>query len=497
VKLFGDDKAYSAEVFGMFHSSIHSGIDTYATRHFDYIVGVGFLTGKGNDKPYDDLSYAASAVRFLKAMDPRKTTVLLTGNNGTRWRLVKDPAQETRTWMWEAVSVGANFWNCMFNGQHPAATDDRRNAYIETDVFTYLKDNEDLIQGQTPVADVGIYFSKPSRDKAQLEGDDSYEVGIKGLEAVLVDRHIPYTFVTDSDFTLKKISEYSVLCLPNAMCLPAAHVDIIKKYVENGGSLLASYKTSLYDENGDKHADFALMEIFGLSYTGVLKDTSVDCYQMVRLPSHPIAAGMDADKTLYFINGGSTLLTTPIDENGEMICSYVPIIPNQYPEQAWIRITKTEHPTVYSRRYGKGRVVYFANQMDALVYTNGHEDYFCLVSNSLNSLCKTGWSLETDAPESVHAGLTRHIDGGRYILSFVNVGSSGRRVIRRLNDAQGFCATLRLPAKALVSVKTIYPSPSGEVTVTGSDTIAGDGRLVLHLQIPSFKEFISVAVEAR
>jgi hypothetical protein len=345
---------------------------------------------------------------------------------------------------------------------------------------------------------VGIYFSKASRDKAQLEEDDSYRMSIKGLETVLVDNHIPYGFVTDSGFTLEKISGYSILCLPNTMCLSAAHVDIVKKYVENGGSLMASYKTSLYDENGDKHVDFALMEIFGLSYTGVIKDTSADCYQMVRLPSHPISAGMDADKTLYFINGGNTLLTTPIDGNGEMICSYVPIIPNQYPEQAWIRITKTEYPTVYSHRYGKGHVVYFSNQMDALVYTNGHEDYFCLMSNSLNSLCKAGWSLETDAPESVHAGLTRQVDGGgRYILSFVNMGSSGRRVIRQLNDAQGFCATLRLPAKGLVSVKTIYPSPSGDVTVTGSDTIAKDGRLALCLQIPSFKEFISVAIEVK
>jgi hypothetical protein len=498
VKSFGDEKAYSAEVFGMFHNSIRSGIDTYAVKNFDYIVGVGFLTGKGSDKPYDDLSYAASAVRFLKAMDPYKTTVLLTGNNGTRWRLVKDPAQETRAWMWEGVSVGANFWNCMFNGQHPDAADDRRNAYIESDVYSYLKDNEDLIQNQTPVTDVGIYFSKPSKDKARLEGDESYEMSIKGLEAVLVDSHIPYGFITDNDFTLEKISGCSVLCLPNAICLPDTHVNIIKKYVENGGSLMASYKTSLYDENGRRRVDFALMDIFGLSYTGILKDTSVDCYQMIRLPSHSITAGMDADKTLYFINGGNTLLTTPNDGNGEIICSYVPIIPNQYPEQAWIRITKTEYPTVYSHKYGKGRVVYFANQMDALVYTNGHEDYFCLMSNSLNSLCEAGWSLETDAPESVHAGFTRQADGGGiYILSFVNIGSSGRRAIRQLNNTQGFYVTLRIPAKALVSVKTIYPSPFGGVTITSSDTVAEDGRLVLCLQIPSFKEFISVAIEAR
>jgi hypothetical protein len=500
VKSFGDEKAYSAEVFGMYHSSIYSGLDTSAARFFDYIVGVGFLTGSASGKPYDDLSYAASTVRFLKAMDPRKTTVLLTGNNGTRWRLIKDPSQETRIWMWEAVSVGANFWNCMFNGQYPAATDDRRNAYIETDVYTYLENNEELIQGQTPVTDVGIYFSGTSRDKAHLEGDGNYEAGIKGIEAALVDNHIPYNFVTDDDLVPEKLSAaYGVLCLPNAMCLSDAQAETVKQYVENGGSLLASYKTSLYNEKGAMRGDFALREVFGLSYTGVEKDTSLDCYQMVRLPSHEIAAGMDADKTVYFINGGRTLLTTPIDENGETVCSYVPIIPNQYPEQAWIRVTETGFPTVYARAFGKGKVVFFPNQTDALILTNGHEDYFNLVTNSLKYLRKAEWSLETDAPDSVHAGLTRDADGaGRYILSFVNIGSSGRRAIRRLNEARGFSATLRLPAKALVSAKAIYPSPSGEVKAAESGiNAAGGGRLEISLQIPPFREFIAIAVEVK
>jgi hypothetical protein len=495
VKSFGNDKAYSAEVFSMFTSSVYSGIDVYAARHFDYIVGVGFLTSSVTGKPFDDLSCASSAVRFLKAIDPHKTTVLLTGNNGTRWRLVKDPSQETRTWMWEAASVGANFWNCMFNGQHPAAADDHRNAYIETDIYRYLKDNEGLIQGQVPVADVGIYFSKASRDKGHLQNDKSYEMGINGLEAVLVDSHIPYGFITDKDFMLEKASGHKVLCLPNIMCLSDEHIEIIRKYVENGGSLMASYKTSLFDENGNPRSDFGLADIFGLSYTGIEKDTSFDCYQMVRLPSHQITKGMDADKTKYFINGGKTLLATPIDRNGEMICSYVPIIPNQYPEQAWIRITETQFPTVYSHKYGKGQAVFFSNQMDALVYTNGHEDYYHLVRNSLNYLCKS-WTLETDAPESVHAGFTKQLDSGIYILSFVNTGSSGRRAIRQLNGSTSFSASLHLPTKELVSVKTIYSS-DGEIKQTGSSATNSEGRLEIHLQIPSFREFISVAVEVK
>ena len=492
VKSFGDDKAYSAEVFGIYHSSIYSGIDVFAAKYFDYIVGVSFLTGQS--KIWDDFSYSATSVRFLKALDPQKTTVLLVGNNGTRWRLVKDPSQDIRTWMWEAVSVGSNFWNCHFNGQYPAATNDKRNAYIETDVYTYLKDNEDLIQGQIPVTDVGIFYSSPSRDKAHLDKDESYANAIKGLEVALVDNHIPYGFVTDKDLSLEKLPSYGILCLPNTMCLSDSQIEIIKKFVENGGSLMASYKTSLFDEKGKKRPDFGLKDVFGLSYTGIEKDTSFDCYQMVRMASHKITEGMDADKTIYFINGGNTLLATTIDKDGEIVCSYVPIIPNQYPEQAWIRMTETQFPTVFTHKYGKGKVVYFPNQMDALLYTNGHTDYFALVTNTLKYLRKSNWTLETNAPDSIHAGLTKDLGGaGSYILSFVNITSSGRRAIRHLIDTREFNATLRLPVKALASTKTIFPSPAGEIKVLGSKT--EDAFLVINLQIPSFKEFISLAIE--
>jgi hypothetical protein len=111
--------------------------------------------------------------------------------------------------------------------------------------------------------------------------------------------------------------------------------------------------------------------------------------------------------------------------------------------------------------------------------------------NSLNYLGKS-WTLETDAPESVHVGFTKQPDSGTYILSFVNTSSSGRRAIRQLNTAPAFSATLRLPAKELISVKTLYAT-DGEIKQTGSAAVEG-GLLELCLQIPSFKEFIAIAV---
>ena len=494
VKAFGEDKAYAAEVFGMYHAgrSIRSGIDTYAAQHFDFAVGVGFLSGAPTGQPYDTLSYAASAVRFLKAIAPDKPTVLLTGNNGTKWRLVKDPTVETRLWMWQAASVGGNFWNCLFNGMHPNATEDRRNAYIEKDVFEYLKRNENVLNGQMPVGEAAILFSKPTRDAfgSDDEAMDGYGVGIKGLESVLIDKHIPYCFITEKGLSAEALKGVKVLCLPNCACLSDAGAQVIREYVREGGTLLASYETSLYDEMGNKRSDFALGDVLGVSSTNIVKDTSQDCYQLVRQGGHALLKGMEAEKTRLLINGANTLLVNT-DGVGDSVCSYVPIIPNQYPEQAWIRLMDTDFPTVYAHDFGKGKAVYFASAMDALVYKNGHEDFFNLISNALEYL-GGNFMLETCVPDSVHINLMKN-DAG-YVLSCVNMNTGLRRAVKQLAPAQPFKVTLTLETARDADVMPLYPYAIAPIATQKQH---GPQGLALTLDIPSFEEFLAVHICAK
>ncbi|MCL2002428.1 MAG: hypothetical protein FWG72_00285 [Oscillospiraceae bacterium] len=496
VKEFGEDKAYVAEVFGMYHASasLHSGIDTYTAEHFDFIVGVGFLTGAPHGRPYDDLSYASSAARFLKAIDPVKTTVLLTGNNGTKWRLVKDPSLETRIWMWEAVSVGANLWNCLFNGMHPGAAEDRRNAYIESDAYRYLEAHQDVIQAQTPVREAAILFSKPTRDLfgRDHEAQDRYGVGIRGLERVLNGAHIPYGFITERDLSPEALKDVKVLCLPNCACLSDGQAEVIRAFVRNGGGLMASLETSLYDEDGLKRPDFALSDVLGVSVTGMVKDTSQDCYQMIRAKDHPLLRDMGAERTRFLISGGETVLAAP-NGKGVSVATYIPLIPNQYPEQAWIRDEYTRFPTVYCHPYGKGQAVYFAANTEALVYLNGHEDFWNLVGNALRYLRGGPWMLETDAPDTTHIHLLQ--DRGRpgsFLLSCVNHLTGASRAARSLHPARPCAVTLRLPGASSARVKTLYAQAGNEVSVTRQS--AGDGVLTLELSVPGFDEFISAHI---
>ncbi len=92
-KSFGDDKAYTAEVFSIYGvgQKIDSGIDLdSARRHFDILVSVAFLTenGSGQFFPYENLNYGSTIIKFLKSMSPEREAVVMYGGNGTTHRLV-------------------------------------------------------------------------------------------------------------------------------------------------------------------------------------------------------------------------------------------------------------------------------------------------------------------------------------------------------------------------------------------------------------------------
>ena len=496
VKSFGEDKAYCAEIFGMFHvsSALYTGIDLYnAKDRFDFLVSPAFLDGTANPaQKYDNLWYAASSIRFLKSIAPEKQAVLLCGNNGTKWRYIKAPELETRIWLWEAASVGGGYWNCMFNGQQPAATVDTRNAYIEQDVYTYLEQNEPVLANQLPVQDVGIFYSKPTRDRFgdDAEQKDSYGVFIKGVESLLTERHIQYSFIPDLDFSLDKIRHLKALILPNSACLSDQQMDIIREYGRGGGGLIATYETSLYDEKGNRRNDFGLGDLFGLSFTGMRKDTSSDCYQQVR-ERHPILADMGIQNTRMIMNDGETLLCTQTaDSTGTVICSYVPLIFNQPPEFAWIPQTRTEYPTIFANRYGSGRVVYFSNQTDKLCYTNGHEDFLQTLFSAIRWAANRPFTLETDAPESVHITLTENReDPSKKVLSLVNLTAGPARPLRRLTPVRDINITADFDAKEVKDYRVL--KQDGQIQL---DTEKKEGRLRIHIRLETLKEFTSISL---
>ena len=65
---------------------------------------------------------------------------------------------------------------------------------------------------------------------------------------------------------MELLSKYKVLYLPDICYLTDKQVENITRFVENGGGLVMTYATSLYNEHGEKRSDFALGNLAKIRY---------------------------------------------------------------------------------------------------------------------------------------------------------------------------------------------------------------------------------------
>lgn len=97
------------------------------------------------------------------------------------------------------------------------------------------------------VADIGILFSRQSRDFARLMPHHDEAMGISES---LSDAHIQHDFLLDQDITPEKLGRYRMIILPSVECMSPSQVAAIEAYVAGGGQLFCTGSTSLFDEHG-------------------------------------------------------------------------------------------------------------------------------------------------------------------------------------------------------------------------------------------------------
>jgi hypothetical protein len=451
---------------------------------------VAFLThnGQGETFPYEDLQYGSTIIKFLKSMVPDREAVVMYGGNGTTHRLVIDPPEDLKVWLWQILSAGGRFWNCYFSNV-PTQTHDNRNAFNETEAYGFVKTHEALLEQHVPVANVGIYYSGSTRlsyRKKSVEGDQ-FGSEIRGMEVVLMENHIPHDFILDDQISKERLQKYKLVLLPNVRCMSDREISLLKDYVRGGGNLIATYASSLCDADGRERPDYGLSELFGVHYAGRKENTRKDNFQYILHKQHPVVAP-DSSKTELLFNAGYTALSKPA-RGAEVICTWVPTIHNQPPDKSWVESFSTEFPTLVENKYGKGKVLYFANQPDLMSYEIGHPDPRNLLLRSIRHLAANDIPLETNAPASVHIGLTRSLNKpGQYILSLVNITSGPSRPIRQLVPVHDIHIQLRLDGGSLAGHQVMRAQGECQVRATGRE---------LELRISKLEDFCAIHIQMK
>jgi hypothetical protein len=226
-------------------------------------------------------------------------------------------------------------------------------------------------------------FYKPPRGAAMREYMD-------GMYYALLEGRFLFDFVHEDKLAPEDLAKYTALLLPNTALLSEEQCRQLRAYVDGGGSLLATFETSLYDERNQRRHDFGLADVFGIRKNGDVVGTLGNAYLARIERQHEILSGFS--NTNWIPGAENRVPVAPVDSP---ILTVVPGFVAYPPELSYPLQERTSEPAVVMRQKGASRLLYFPGDIERTMWKSGHTDLARLLQNSIR------WVAGGNAPVTV------------------------------------------------------------------------------------------------
>ncbi len=130
--------------------------------------------------------------------------------------------------------------------------------------------NGRLFSGSADASAVGILYSF----EALLGDEPDYAKSRNSMAQLLMQNQIPFRYVLSDRLDL--LSGIRMLILPNVLPISDSQAARIGKFVKGGGRVLATGRSSLYDEKMRMRRNYALADVFGADFSNSFEDASHD-----------------------------------------------------------------------------------------------------------------------------------------------------------------------------------------------------------------------------
>jgi hypothetical protein len=311
-----------------------------------------------------------------------------------------------------------------------------------------------------------------------------------GFYQALVEARIPFDMVHDHLLDADHVDRYRTLILPNIAALSTDQCRQLNEFVQRGGSVIATYETSLYDEWGVRRADFGLASLFGASFDGRVDNNLHNSYLSIdKDPQsgryHPLVRGLE--DTPRIINGANWVHAKPNTELRYVPLTFVPSYPDLPMEEVYPRVPHTNIPGVYLREVGRGRVIYFPFDIDRTFWEVLAADHAQVIKNAV------AWATNESQPLTVE---------GRGVLDI--------SVWTQKDSMTAHLVNLTNPMMMKGPIREIIPAPPQRVAiripdgrrmqrvqllVSGKQPAVKQDAGVVRLEIPSIELHEVVAVD--
>ena len=362
--------------------------------------------GRAGDTPIWD---CAQQGRVAQCVMKGRTITNVTGaysNSRPVWRHVAKPAAETTLWMAQTAASGMVPWFHWLGG----SPEDDRWRDVGRSFFQWLAGHEAHFRNRRSIADVAVLFPQSTiafyrsgEGPGRWRGGDRAQAAeyLQGLYYALLEGRFLFDFVHEKDLGPDTMARYRALLIPNAAHLDGEACRLIRAYAASGGSILATFETSRYDEWGDARPEPALADLFGVVPAGAPIGPTANSYMRIERP-HPAVSGFEGTALLP---GPENRVPIRARDGGPPALTVVPYYPAFPPEMVFPRAPRTDEPAAVFRENGRARVAYFPGDVDRTFWRSGHPDLGQLLAGTVR------W-LRGDAPRPVT------IEGGGIVEAF-------------------------------------------------------------------------------
>lgn len=334
--------------------------------------------------------------------------------------------------------------------------------------------NGEQLTGTRSLARVALYHSRASELHAGATRSGKQRANaFRGAYRLLIEGRVPFDFVSDERMgdvdAAEILAAYDVIVLSDVACLSDEEAALLDAFVKQGGTLIATGETGLYDDRGNQREGFGLESFPATHLRFAASDLKTS-----------LAIGQDEldfpDTRLLHLDGWFFHCAAKNDTS-----SMLTLLPQPNygpPELCFPDKPAGEIPGVLTRHFGQGRVVYLPWLPEWLYFRDGLPEHRELLVQLIGQSSQASVKLVGAGPLEITVR-ARNREAGELVVHLVNYAGQRQSAYEEPPAIGG----LRLgvkgaagPAKALVAGAAI-------------DVSAPDADGYAWLDVPDVKYF--------
>lgn len=315
----------------------------------------------------------------MRATFPDRPAILITSigpEEVYRWKDSVTLAPEIEAWTNSGTVQGMLPWFTKFNG----VVLDKRWEQPVIDAFLLQEKLEPLLQTTMPEAEIAILDPTTTLRHHDMWSRKEAEAHELGIYHALVEARLPFEMVSDAQMSQERLDRFKVLILCNSTCLSDEQAQMLKAYVERGGSLVTGFETGTRREDNSLRDTPVLADFLGYRVTGPTRGPIKNTYVALN-GEHPINAGYEGAQRII---GGTHVMAIEAADDTEQPFLFVPDFPDLPMEEVYPRAEPAGAAVIARQHRGGGRTVHIPWNIGAIFWHVLAGDHGRLITNAVH-----------------------------------------------------------------------------------------------------------------